>query len=230
MEDMFQVGIITSPHGVRGEVKVFPTTDDNNRFKKLSECFIEYNGEMMPVRAKGCKFLKNMVILKFEDFDNKNDVEKFRQCKILVDREHAVSLLPDEYYIADLLGMTVVNEEDNEIGELTDVIETGANDVYVVKNADDEETLIPAIKECILDINVNERVMKVHLLKVSREKLTDIISELSAISQQNAASTEETNASMEELNATFTLISNSASELKNLADSLNNKINFFQLA
>ena len=166
MEDMFQVGIITSPHGVRGQVKVFPTTDDNNRFKKLKDCYIEYKNELMPVKAKGCKFFKNMVILKFEDFDNMNDVEKFRQCKILVDRENAVSLDQDEYYIADLLGMSVVDEDKRPLGELTDVIETGANDVYVVKNEQGEEILIPAIKDCILDVDMNERVMRVHLLKV----------------------------------------------------------------
>lgn len=165
MEDYFQVGIITSPHGVRGEVKVFPTTDDNSRFKKLKECFIEYKTEMMPAKATGCKFFKNMVILKFEGFDNKNDVEKLRQCKIYVDREHAVGLSDDEYFVADLLGIRVVDENDNELGELKDVIETGANDVYIVSDEDGNEKLIPAIKECILDVNVNDRVMRVHLLK-----------------------------------------------------------------
>ena len=165
MEDMFQVGIITSPHGVRGEVKVFPTTDDNKRFKKLKECYIEYNNELMPVKACGCKFFKNMVILRFEDFNNMNDVEKFRKCKIFVDREHAVSLDEDEYFVADLLGILVVDEAGNNIGELIDVIETGANDVYVVKNDKGEERLIPAIKDCILAVNVNARVMRVHLLK-----------------------------------------------------------------
>ena len=165
MEDMFQVGIITSPHGVRGEVKVFPTTDDNKRFKKLKECYIEYNNELMPVKACGCKFFKNMVILRFEDFNNMNDVEKFRKCKIFVDRDHAVSLDEDEYFVADLLGILVVDEAGNNIGELIDVIETGANDVYVVKNDKGEERLIPAIKDCILAVNVNARVMRVHLLK-----------------------------------------------------------------
>ena len=75
MEDLLQIGVITSTHGVRGEVKVFPTTDDNKRFKKLKECFIEYKNEMIPVKAQGCKFFKNMVILKFEDIDNIDDVE-----------------------------------------------------------------------------------------------------------------------------------------------------------
>ena len=165
MEDMFQVGIITSPHGVKGEVKVFPTTDDNKRFKKLKECFIEYKDELMPVKACGCKFFKNMVILRFEDLNNMNDVEKFRKCKIFVDREHAVSLEDDEYFVADLLGVSVIDENGNVLGMLEDVIETGANDVYVVKNNSGNEILIPAIKDCILDVNVNERVMRVHLLK-----------------------------------------------------------------
>lgn len=201
MEDIFQVGIITSPHGVKGEVKVFPTTDDNNRFKKLKECFIEYKGELMPVKATGCKFFKNMVILKLEGFDSMNDVEKLRQCKIFVDREHAVSLEEDEYFVADLLGITVVDEEGNVLGTLSEVLPTGANDVYVVKRQGEEtpgkskdmddqpladtarsgmekesakeeekgvqknELLIPAIKECILKVDIRERIMTVHLLQ-----------------------------------------------------------------
>ena len=169
MEDMFQVGIITSPHGVKGEVKVFPTTDDSKRFKKLKECFIEYNDELMPVKACGCKFFKNMVILKFEEFENMNDVEKLRKCKIFVDREHAVSLDKDEYFVADLLGISVVNESENIIGKISDVLETGANDVYIVKDDDGNEILIPAIKDCILDVNINERTMRVHLLKEMEE-------------------------------------------------------------
>ena len=83
MEDRLQVGIITSPHGVRGEVKVFPTTDDNNRFKKLKDCYIEYKGDMLAVRVKGCKFFKNMVILQFEDFDNINDIEGIQKVQDL---------------------------------------------------------------------------------------------------------------------------------------------------
>ena len=165
MEDMFQVGIITSPHGVKGEVKVFPTTDDNNRFKKLRDCYIEYKNELMPVKASGCKFFKNMVILSFEDFNNMNDVEKFRQCKIYVDREHAVSLDEDEYFVADLLGISVVDDKDNSLGVIDDVIETGSNDVYVVMNEQGKELLVPAIKDCILDVDIKGRVMRVHLLK-----------------------------------------------------------------
>lgn len=169
MEDMFQVGIITSPHGVKGEVKVFPTTDDNNRFRKLKECFIEYKGEKKPAKVRSCKFFKNMVILGFEEYESMNDVEKLRQCKIFVDREHAVALEEDEYFIADLIGISVIDDRDNSLGKLEDVIETGANDVYVVKNDNGEELLIPAIKDCILEVNMNEGIMRVHLLKEMKD-------------------------------------------------------------
>jgi 16S rRNA processing protein RimM len=126
---------------------------------------IELKGQLVPAKACGCKFFKNMVILKFEGFDNMNDVEKLRQCKILVDRENAVKLEKDEYFVADLLDMTVVDEDGNDIGKITDVMETGANDVYVIGMNDGREKLIPAIKDCILDVDMENGIMKVHLLK-----------------------------------------------------------------
>ena len=166
---MFQIGVITSTHGIRGEVKVFPTTDDNNRFKKLKDCLIEYKGELLPVKATGCKFFKNMVILKFEDIDNINDVEKYKQCKLFVDREHAVSLEQDEYFMADLLGINVITQEGRNLGVLEDIIRTGANDVYVVVDETGKEWLIPAIKDCIVKVSLEEKEMIVHLMKGMEE-------------------------------------------------------------
>ena len=99
-EDLLQIGVVTSTHGIKGEVKVFPTTDDNNRFKKLKDCFIEFKNEMIPIKVNGCKFFKNMVILHFEGIDNINDVEKYKQCKLYVDREHAVPLQKYDYFIS----------------------------------------------------------------------------------------------------------------------------------
>lgn len=165
MDDLFQIGVITSTHGIKGEVKVFPTTDDNNRFKKLKDCMIEYKGELLPVRAAGCKFFKNMVILKFEDMDSINDVEKYRQCKIYVDREHAVTLKEDEYFMADLIGLAVMTEDGRLLGILEDIIQTGANDVYVVVDESKKEWLIPAIRECIRTVSLEKREMTVRLLK-----------------------------------------------------------------
>lgn len=164
-EDLLQVGVITSTHGIRGEVKVFPTTDDNNRFKKLKECFIEYKNELIPVKAKSCKFFKNMVILCFEGIDDINDIEKYKQCKLLVDREHAVPLEEDEYFMTDLIDMSVVTEDGASIGILKEIIPTGANDVYVVVDEAGKELLLPAIKECILSVDMEQRKILVHLMK-----------------------------------------------------------------
>jgi 16S rRNA processing protein RimM len=165
MEDLLQIGVITSTHGIKGEVKVFPTTDDNNRFKKLKDCFVEYKNEMLPMKAKGCKFFKNMVILHFEGMDDINEVEKYKQCKLYVDREHAVPLGEDEYFMTDLIGMQVVTEEGRQLGNLQEIIPTGANDVYVVADEDKKELLLPAIKECILSVDMAKKLMTVHLMK-----------------------------------------------------------------
>jgi len=169
MEDLLQIGVITSTHGVKGEVKVFPTTDDNMRFKKLRECFIEWKGELLPVKAKDCKFFKNMVILKFEDIDDMTAAEKYKQCKLYVDREHAVPLEKDEYFMTDLIGIQVVTEDGRELGTLKEIIPTGANDVYVVAGGEKKELLLPAIKDCILKIDLEKRAMKVRLMKGMEE-------------------------------------------------------------
>lgn len=165
MESRFQVGVITSPHGVLGEVKVYPTTDDPRRFKRLKEVTMACGKEERQVEIEHVKFSKQMVILKLKGFDNRDAVEKLRQCSLYVPRENAVRLQKDEYYIADLIGMQVVDEENREIGQIQDVMVTGANDVYVIRMQDGGELLLPAIKECILNVQVEEGVMKVHILE-----------------------------------------------------------------
>ncbi len=166
MEQYLQVGIISSTHGVHGEVKVFPTTDDVNRFKKLKEALLRLpSGEQLPLKIVSVKFFKQFAILKFEGYDSINDIEKYRGLSLYVSRENAVRLAKDEYYIADLIGMRVVDEEGQELGELTDVMETGANDVYVIAMPDGSELLLPAISQCILHVDVEEGFMRVHVLE-----------------------------------------------------------------
>ena len=132
MEQLLQVGVISSTHGIRGEVKVFPTTDDAGRFKKLKEVVLDTGKEQIPLEVQGVKFFKQFVILKFKGIDNINEIEMYKGKSLLVTRENAVELEEDEYYIADLIGMRVVTDE-GERGILKDVIETGANEVYVVQ-------------------------------------------------------------------------------------------------
>lgn len=169
MEDLLQVGVITTTHGVRGEVKVFPTTDDPARFKKLKNVILDTGKEKMELEIAGVKFFKNMVILKFKGIDDINEVEKYRKKSLFVTRENAVKLKKDEYFIADLIGVQVRTDEGEELGEITDVLQTGANDVYVIKQADGEEILIPAIRDCVKEVDIEEGKMCVHLLPGLRE-------------------------------------------------------------
>ena len=165
MEDLLQVGIITSTHGVRGEVKVYPTTDDPRRFRRLKEVVLETGKEKMNLEIEGVKFFKQFVILKFKGLDNINDIEKYRQKSLYVTRKNAVRLQRDEYFIADLIGLKVQDEDGTELGTIKDVIETGANDVYEVEMADGRSLLLPAIKQCILNVDVENGMMQVHVLE-----------------------------------------------------------------
>ena len=165
MEDLLQVGIITSTHGVRGEVKVYPTTDDPRRFRRLKEVVLDTGKEKMNLEIEGVKFFKQFVILKFKGLDNINDIEKYRQKSMYVTRKNAVRLQRDEYFIADLIGLKVQDEDGKELGTVKDVIETGANDVYEVEMADGKSLLLPAIKQCILNVDVENGTMQVYVLE-----------------------------------------------------------------
>lgn len=164
MEEFFRIGVITSTHGLKGEVKVFPTTDDVNRFKKLKKCILRTPKGDMEVEKNSCKFFKNMVILSFKEFKDINEIEKYKNCELYVKREDAMPLDEDEFYIADVIGMEVW-EEDKKLGELYDVIQTGANDVFSVKLLDGKELLIPVIKQCVIDIDYEARRVNVKLMK-----------------------------------------------------------------
>ena len=165
MEDLLQVGVITTTHGVRGEVKVFPTTDDPARFKKLKNVILDTGREKIDLEVAGVKFFKNMVILKFKGYDKIEDVMGFKGKNLFVTRENAVKLKKNEYFIADLIGMKVYTEDESYLGVLKDVLATGANDVYEVKMENGKDVLIPAIRQCILDVDVENGIMKVHLLE-----------------------------------------------------------------
>ena len=165
MEDLLRVGVISSTHGVRGEVKVFPTTDDVQRFKKLKEVWLDTGKEKLLLTIEGVKFFKQFAILKFKGYDNINDIEKYKGKELWVTRENAVPLEEDEYYIADLIGLKVVSDEGDELGELTDVLQTGANDVYCVRMKNGKEALFPAIAECVQNVDLEKGIMVVHVME-----------------------------------------------------------------
>ncbi|MBO5473494.1 MAG: ribosome maturation factor RimM [Lachnospiraceae bacterium] len=159
-----QVGVITQTHGIRGEVKVFPTTDDAARFKRLKKVILDTGKERLDLEIESVKFFKQYAILKFKDIDSINDVEQYKNGKLLVTREQAVKLRKDEYFVADLIGMKVVTEDGEDFGILKEVLPTGANDVYVVARPDKTEVLLPAIRECILHVDLEAGAVTVHIM------------------------------------------------------------------
>ena len=169
MEDLLKVGVITSTHGIRGEVKVFPTTDDAKRFKKLKNVILDNGKEKIDMEIASVRFFKNMVILKFKGIDDINDVEKYKKAELYVTRENAVPLKKDEYFIADLIGVEVTSDEGVALGVIDDVLQTGANDVYVIKKAGCQDLLVPAIKACIKEVDIENQKMIVHLLAGLRD-------------------------------------------------------------
>ena len=134
MEDLLRIGVVTTTHGIKGEVKVFPTTDDIKRFKKCDEVILITKEGNITLHVESVKYFKNIVILKFKEFNNINDVERFRKCDLMVTRDNALPLKEGQYYLCDVPGAVVINEDtEEEIGKVTDVMETGANNVFVIE-------------------------------------------------------------------------------------------------
>lgn len=165
MEQLLQVGVITSTHGIRGEVKVYPTTDNAERFKDLKKVILDTGKETLPMEIENVKFFKQFAILKFKGIDNINDIERYKRCPLLIEREDAVPLEEGEYYIADMIGMKVQTEDGAEFGTLKDVMETGANDVYVIDSLAHGEVLVPAIRQCIKNVDIDKGLMTIHLME-----------------------------------------------------------------
>ncbi|MCD8077700.1 MAG: ribosome maturation factor RimM [Lachnospiraceae bacterium] len=164
MEQFFQVGVYTNTHGVRGEIKVYPTTDDPKRFRKLKQVILRTPKQEMMLEIESVRFSKQMVLLKFKGIDNINDIERYKGSGLFVPREQAVPLKKDEYFIADLIGITVFTEDGAELGRLSEVLQTGANDVYVVQTGE-RELLLPAIADCVQSVDVEAGRMVVHLME-----------------------------------------------------------------
>lgn len=165
MEDLLTVGIITTAHGVHGEVKVYPTTDDVKRFKKCKELILDDGKNQRKVKLLSVKFFKQFVIIKFEGIDTMDDALKLKNASLLVTRDMAVKCEKDEYFIADLIGLKVYDEENNLIGVVSEVYQTGANDVYEIEKEDSKKALVPAIKDCIKDVDIKAGKMTIHVME-----------------------------------------------------------------
>ncbi len=164
MNEYFRVGVITNTHGLNGEMKVFPTTEDIGRFEDLQAVLIDRAGTLEEHEAEHVKYFKNLVILKLSGIDSIEAAEKLKGLDLLVRREDAIPLGPGEYYIADVLGLQVSDEEGNTVGILNDVLQTGANDVYVISREGKKDLLLPVIPDCIKKVDTEAGIVTVHIL------------------------------------------------------------------
>lgn len=164
MYEYFVIGKIVNTQGIKGEVRVIPMTDDLNRFKKLKEVYLDIKNELKVFKINTVRFHKQFVLIKFDGIDDMTQAERLKLVEVKIHKDDALKCEENEYYIGDLYDMKVVTDEGEFLGKIEDIIFTGANDVYIVKD-ENKQILIPAIKDCILDVDINSKTMKVHLLE-----------------------------------------------------------------
>ena len=166
MMDYLKIGGIISTHGLKGEVKVYPTTQDVHRYDVLDTAYIEMPSGKISVHVERVRYFKNLVIVKFRGLDRIEDVEGYLKHDLYVSREDAIELGENEYFVGDVIGLKVITDDGRVLGILDDVMETGANDVYVIASQEEpgKEILLPVIRDVILETSLEEGYIKVHLL------------------------------------------------------------------
>lgn len=169
LNENFTIGQIVNTHGIKGQVKVYPYTDDLQRFKKYKKVDFNINGKLISNDVESVAIQNNMLIIKFKGIDSIEEANKLRNIYISINRAEANPLNDNEYYISDLIGLKVYDEDNSKyLGDIIDIIQTGSNDVYIVKDKSkdsEKEILLPAIEDVIKEINIKEGYIKVHLLE-----------------------------------------------------------------
>lgn len=163
--DLLEVGKIVNTHGLRGEVKVVPWTDYPEVFEDIEYVYIKRKDDYERLDVKGIKYQKGNIIIRFPQIQDINEAEKYKNQVLYAERE-ALGELPDGvYYIADLIGLEVVKEDGEKIGKIADVINTGSNDIYDVKREGQKNLLLPVIDEVVLNIDLENKQVTVHLME-----------------------------------------------------------------
>lgn len=164
MEEYLEIGQIVNTSGLKGFLKVIPLTDDITRFEDLKTVYIQEKKDLVEFKIQEVKYSKNMVLLKLEGIDDIGEAEKFKNFYIKINRKDAVQLEEDSYFIVDIIGCKVFTDENEFLGKVIDVFQTGSNDVYTVKNNEDKEILLPAIEDVIKDIDIANKKIVVKLM------------------------------------------------------------------
>lgn len=164
MEEYLEIGKIVNTSGLKGLLKVMPLTDDITRFEDLETIYIQIGKDLVEKKIEDVRYIKNMVLLKLEGIDNIDEAEKYKNLYIKINKKDAIELPEDSYLIVDIVKCDVYTEEGELLGKMIDVLDTGSNDVYVVKNSEGKEILLPAIKEVIKSVDISNKKIIVKLM------------------------------------------------------------------
>jgi 16S rRNA processing protein RimM len=165
-EKLYTIGKIVNTHGIRGELKVILETDFPERFDIGNELVIvSPSNQQTPVTVQSARLHKNMYVVKFKQFDNINDVEKYKGSLLKIEEKYQQPLEEGEYYYREIIGCRVVTEEGEELGPITEILTPGANDVWVVSKPKSKQILIPVIDDVVLDVDVANKIVKIHVLE-----------------------------------------------------------------
>ncbi|MGN1328012.1 MAG: ribosome maturation factor RimM [Clostridia bacterium] len=165
MEQYLELGQIVNTFGIKGQVKVNSFTADIRRFEELKQIYIEKKNELKLFEIEQVNYSKNTVILKLKGIESLDEAEKLRNCYIKINRKDVKKLPEGTYYIVDLIGLEVYTDEDKLLGKVDDIYNTGSNDIYVVKDELGKQILLPAIKDVIKQIDLENGKIIVHLIQ-----------------------------------------------------------------
>ncbi len=165
MEKYLEIGQIVNTFGIKGQVKIVPFTDDITRFDELKEMYVEKKNELKLFQIEQVNYKKNMVILKLKGIETVEEAEKLRNCYLKIDRKDAKKLPKDTYFIVDLLGLDVYTDEGKLLGKVDDIYNAGSSDIYVVKDELGKQILLPAIKDVLKEVDLENQKIIVHLIK-----------------------------------------------------------------
>ena len=165
MEEYFEIGQIVNTSGLKGVLKIKPFTDDIKKFSNLKTIYIKTKNGLTEFKIEQVRYVKNMVMLKLAGIDIVEEAEKYRNLYIKVLRDQEEELEEGSYYVVDILGCKVNTDANQELGKIVDVFQTGSNDVYVVKDEQGKQILLPAIKQVIKNVDIKNKIITVHLLE-----------------------------------------------------------------
>jgi 16S rRNA processing protein RimM len=165
MIELVTIGVVVNTHGHLGEVRIKPLTDYPERFKTMKTLKIYKNKEIRELTIKGLKDHNGMIIARFDEINDMNQAIEIKGSEIKVNRDEVVQLPPDHFFVFDLIGLAVYTIDNEYLGLIDEVIETGANDVYIIKKPGSKDILIPALKKLVHEVNLEDKKMIVELME-----------------------------------------------------------------